>query len=131
MLFLYSINVTEDVGDVVLTIYRDQGRVGNISVVLLITGQGAMIDEDFNGTNLEVRLFFFIVVLFYTHVQCSYTYIQEIVFVSGDSQEDVVINIVDDNLPELSEVFCVSLVLPEGGAEVGEVPEGIIIHDKL
>ena len=50
---------------------------------------------------------------------------------SGDSQEDVVINIVDDNLPELNEVFCISLALPEGGAVVGEVPEGIIIHDKL
>ena len=68
MLLPYSINVTEDVGDVVLTIYRDQGRVGNVSVVLLITGQGAMINEDFSGTNLEVRLF---LILLYsdTHVQ--------------------------------------------------------------
>lgn len=123
MLFPYSINVTEDVGDVVLTVYRDQGIVGDVSVVVLITDQGATIDEDFNGANLEVRLFvIFIVVLFYTHVQCSY--IQRIVFVSGDSQEDVVINVVDDTLPELNEVFCIRLVLPEGGAEVGEVPEG-------
>lgn len=108
----------------VLTVHRDQGLVGRVSVVALITDRGAVIDQDFIGTNLEV-----------SHVtlpcnsvtiassQCSY--IQEIVFMSGDSQEDIVINVVDDAVPELNEVFCVSLVLPEGGAVVGEIPEGI------
>lgn len=63
---------------------------------------------------------------------CAYAYvyaffhIQEIQFVSGDSQEDVVISIVDDALPELNEIFCVSLILPEGGAVIGEIPEGNI-----
>lgn len=49
--------MTEDVGDVVLTVHRDQGLVGRVSVVALITDRGAVIDQDFIGTNLEVRLF--------------------------------------------------------------------------
>lgn len=51
---------------------------------------------------------------------------------SGDSQKDIVINVVDDAVPELNEVFCISLVLPEGGAVVGEIPEGrCIIIPKI
>ena len=50
---------------------------------------------------------------------------QEIEFVSGDSEESVVVSIVDDDVPELDEVFCVSLILPEGGAVLGDIPEGI------
>ena len=52
-----SVNVTEDVGDVVLTVRRDQGLVGRVSAVVLISSQGATTDQDFIGTNLEVGLF--------------------------------------------------------------------------
>ena len=52
-----SVNVTEDVGDVVLTVRRDQGRVGRVAAVILITGLGATPDQDFIGTNLEVRAY--------------------------------------------------------------------------
>ena len=48
-------------------------------------------------------------------------------FVSGDAEEDVVISIVEDVIPELDEIFCVSLILPRGGAEIGDFPEGIYI----
>lgn len=47
--------MTEDIRDVILTVYRDQGLVGRVSAVVLITGQGATFDQDFIGTNLEVR----------------------------------------------------------------------------
>ena len=50
-------NVTEDVGDVVLTVRRNQGRVGPVAAVILITGLGATPDQDFIGTNLEVRAY--------------------------------------------------------------------------
>ena len=41
------------------------------------------------------------------------------------------ISIVEDDIPELDEVFCVSLILPRGGAEIGDFPEGTyIIHIK-
>ena len=49
-----SVNVTEDTGDVVLTVRRDQGLVGRVSAVVLISNQGATINQDFVGTNLEV-----------------------------------------------------------------------------
>lgn len=52
-----SVNVTEDVGDVVLTVRRDQGRVGRVSAVVLITELGAADDQDFTGTNLEARVY--------------------------------------------------------------------------
>ena len=49
-----SVNVTEDVGDVVLRVRRDQGLVGRVSAVVLISSRGATLDQDFIGTNLEV-----------------------------------------------------------------------------
>ena len=53
-------------------------------------------------------------------------YPQSVVFVSGDAEETIVVTIVDDDLPELHETFCVSLILPEGDVEVGDIPEGIL-----
>ena len=48
-------NVTEDVGDVVLTVHRGKGLFGQVSAVVLISSQGATLGQDFIGTNLEVR----------------------------------------------------------------------------
>ena len=45
-------------------------------------------------------------------------------FASGVSQQALTIGIVDDEVPELSEVFCVRLILPEGGAVLGDIVEG-------
>ena len=58
LLFSCSVNVTEDAGDVVLTVRRDQGRVGHVSAVVLITGQGATANQDFIGINLEARKYY-------------------------------------------------------------------------
>ena len=55
-MLLCSVNVTEGVGDVVLTVRRDQGLVGRVSAVVLISSLGATLDQDFIGTNLEVKL---------------------------------------------------------------------------
>ena len=49
---------------------------------------------------------------------------------SGDFEKEVVVSIVDDSVPELNEVFCISLILPEGGAVIGDIPEGIYIYNK-
>ena len=46
-------------------------------------------------------------------------------FESGDSEEAVLVTIVDDSEPELGETFCVRLELPEGNAEIGDTPEGV------
>ena len=47
-------NVSEEVGEVVLTVRRDQGTVGRVSAVALVTEQGATADEDYIVTNYEV-----------------------------------------------------------------------------
>lgn len=49
-------------------------------------------------------------------------------FESGDSEKNVVVSIIDDSVPELNEVFCISLVLPNGGAVIGDIPEGGLIY---
>ena len=54
--------------------------------------------------------------------------VQSVVFVSGDAEETIVVTIIDDDLPELHETFCVSLILPEGDVEIGDIPEGIYTH---
>ena len=48
-----------------------------------------------------------------------------IVFESGDSDEAVLVTIVDDSEPELGETFCIRLELPGGNAEIGDTPEGV------
>ena len=53
------------------------------------------------------------------HFQC----LQRLVFTSGDAEEEVLVTVVDDTEPELSETFCVSLILPEGNVEIGDTPE--------
>ena len=63
---------------------------------------------------------------FYKPTHCMFVFIlQEIVFASEVSHRELVISIIDDNIPELEEEFCVSLILPEGGAVIGDIPEGI------
>ena len=52
-------NVTEDVGDLVLTVYRDQGLVGRVSVFAFAVGQGATIGTDFNIDDLVVSSYLF------------------------------------------------------------------------
>ena len=49
-------NVTEDVGEIVLTVRRDQGTVGRVSAVALITDLGATADQDYIRTNYEVDI---------------------------------------------------------------------------
>ena len=49
-------NVTEDVGEIVLTVRRDQGTVGRVSAVALITDLGATADQDYIRTNYEVGI---------------------------------------------------------------------------
>ena len=51
-----SVNVTEDVGEVVLTVRRNQGTVGRVSAIALITDLGATADQDYNRTNYEVSI---------------------------------------------------------------------------
>ena len=47
-------NVTENVGDLVLTVHRDQGSVGRVAVFAFAVGQGATIGTDFIVDDLVV-----------------------------------------------------------------------------
>ena len=53
----HSVIVSEDVGQVELTVHRDQGTVGRVSAVVLLIDQGATADEDYIRTNYEVNTF--------------------------------------------------------------------------
>ena len=46
--------MTEDQGELVLTVYRDQGLVGRVAVIAFAVGQGATIGTDFIVENLMV-----------------------------------------------------------------------------
>ena len=54
----HSVTVSEDVGQVELTVRRDQGTVGRVSAVVLLIDQGATADEDYIRTNYEVNTFY-------------------------------------------------------------------------
>ena len=43
----------------------------------------------------------------------------ELYFAPGDSELEVAVNIIDDNIPEMEEYFQVRLKNPKGGAEIG------------
>lgn len=43
----------------------------------------------------------------------------ELHFASGDSELEIAVNIIDDDIPEEKEYFRVSLKNPKGGAEIG------------
>lgn len=43
----------------------------------------------------------------------------ELLFAPGDSELQIAVNILDDDIPEVQEDFKVSLKNPKGGAEIG------------
>lgn len=43
----------------------------------------------------------------------------ELHFAPGDSELQIAVNIIDDDIPEVQEYFKVSLKNPKGGAEIG------------
>ena len=52
---VYRVNVSEDEGDLVLTVLRSQGLVGQVSVIALVAEQGATNGQDFASEDLVVR----------------------------------------------------------------------------
>ena len=53
--FVYRVNVSEDEGDLVLTVLRSQGLVGRVSVIALVAERGATNGQDFASEDLVVR----------------------------------------------------------------------------
>ena len=93
-----SYQVDEGVGLVEIVISREQGVFGDISVVYFIMNQQAVNGEDFQFEPLD-----------------------DVVFVDGQQNSTLVIPIIDDQVPEVEEDFCVGLRLPRGGAILGNI----------
>lgn len=93
-----SYMVQEDVGTVDILISREQGTVGQVSVVYFITNQQATNGEDFMVEPLD-----------------------DVVFAAGQASSTLSIPIMDDSEPEIEEEFCVGLRLPRDGAILGNI----------
>ncbi len=90
--------MSEDIGIFQLPILRVQGLVGQVSVVYFVTNGLAVINDDFVSNQLE-----------------------ELVFAPGQTQRMVSIEIVNDEIPEVAEEFCVQLQLPRAGVILGNI----------
>lgn len=82
-----------------MTISREQGAFGRVSALYFVTGGSAVLGQDFTVTDP----------------------LGEVVFEQNQATAVVNINIVNDNIPELGEEFCVQLRLPQGGATLGNI----------
>ena len=92
-------SVMEGVGSVGVVITREQGAFGRVSVVYFLSGGTAVRGQDFTVSDS----------------------LAEVVFESGEDTAVINIGIVDDDIPEVDEEFCVQLRLPGGGATLGNV----------
>ena len=98
-IFLYRDFITEEDESVSVTVSREQGSFGEVSAIYFVSGGTAVFGQDFTVTDaLGVVTF-------------------------GQNQDTAVINIniINDNIPEVDEEFCVQLRLPEGGAVLGNI----------
>lgn len=93
-----SYTVQEDVGEVDIVIDREQGTIGEVSVVYFIINRQALNGEDFVFEPLN-----------------------DVVFVAGQPNSTLTIPVIDDSDPETEEQFCVGLRLPRNGAILGNI----------
>ncbi len=98
--------MSEDIGIFQLPILRVQGLVGQVSVVYFVTNGLAVINDDFVSNQLE-----------------------ELVFAPGQTQRMVSIEIVNDEIPEVAEEFCVQLQLPRAGVILGNITTSECVCD--
>ncbi len=97
--------VLEAAGAVDLVIARDQGIVGQVTVLYFVTSLEAVNGEDFEFEPLD-----------------------EVTFADGQVNATLSIPITDDMRPEIEEDFCVGLRLPRGGAILGNITSSKSVH---
>lgn len=85
---------------VMLTVERSRGTFGDVSVRWNLVDGTAVENVDYAGTGMELR------------------------FADGESRTTVALTILDDNEPEIDEMFTVTLTDPTGGAQVATSDEG-------
>ncbi|XP_030832667.1 adhesion G-protein coupled receptor V1 isoform X3 [Strongylocentrotus purpuratus] len=91
-----NIEVSEDVGSVNLTVLRDQGTYGEVSIFIYSQPIGARKGEDYQFDD------------------------QVLVFGDGESRKTVTLDIVNDEIPEDDETLELFLNNPTGGLDLGE-----------
>ena len=95
-----SYTIEEGVGSINITIARQQGSVGVVSVVYFSSNGLALNGEDY-----------------------IIDPVNEVVFSNRQSEAILTVAIVDDTLPEVGESFCIGLRLPRSGAVIGNISE--------
>jgi len=95
-----SYTVEEGVEWLNVTVAREQGRVGVVSAIYFSTNGLALNGEDY-----------------------IIDPVNEVIFNNGQSEVTLAVAIVDDDVPEVEETFCLGLRLPRFGASIGNISE--------
>lgn len=89
----------EGIGSVGVTVSREQGAFGQVSAIYFVSGGTAVLGQDFTVADA----------------------LGVVVFEQDQDSAVININIVNDNIPEVDEEFCIQLRLPQGGATLGNL----------
>ncbi len=92
--------VSEDVGQLILTLNRTNGSVGNVSVDVSLQNDTALHGSDFSGRR-------------------NFT----LTFADGEESASVTIPIMDDDAAESRERFTIEIGAPQGGATLGAITQ--------
>ena len=89
----------EGAGTVGVVVSREQGTFGHVSATYFVNSGTAVNEQDFS---ISVPF-------------------GEVVFEQDQDTAVINVNIIDDNIPEVDEEFCVLLSSPQGGATLGNI----------
>ncbi len=100
--------ISEDVGQLILTLNRTNGSVGNVSVNVSLQNGSALHGSDFSGRR-------------------NFT----LTFADGEESASVTIPIMDDDAVESTEIFTIEIDDPQGGATLGTITRAeVVITDN-
>ena len=97
-----AIQVDEGAGTVTITVQRQTGSTGAVSVAYSTANMSALSGQDFVGRSGTLQ------------------------FADGETQQQIVVEIVDDQIDEVTETFAVNLSSPAGGAELGSITQTVV-----
>ena len=100
-------NVDEDAGTVVLSVVRNGGSDGEVTVQYTTNSivDGAVAGSDYNAASGQLT------------------------FADGETAKNIVVTILDDSIVDPDETFEVTILNPQGGATLGEVTTTVVTID--
>ena len=96
---LYREVITEGAGTVGVVVSREQGAFGRVSAFYFVNSGTAVSGQDFS-------------------IGAAFG---ELVFEQNQDTAVINVNIIDDDIPEVDEEFCVLLSSPQSGATLGNI----------